>query len=70
MKYFPDKVILLQAGDHDLNGHAVKKRGLLSVKQRGAVKRAARSAQLSVGRQVHDSLLDCSPGNQITGTRI
>ena len=62
VKYFTDKVVLMQAGDHDLNSHT-KKRGLLSVKQRGAVKRAARSAPLQVGRQIQDSMLDCSPGN-------
>ena len=41
VKYFPDRVILLQAGEHDLNRHAVKKRGL-SVEQRGVVKRVHR----------------------------
>jgi hypothetical protein len=39
VKYFPGGVILLQTGKHDLNSHAVKKRGLLSVKRRGEVKR-------------------------------
>ncbi len=65
MKYFPDRVILLQACDHDLNSHAVKKWGLRSAKQKGAVKRAVRSAPLSVGRQVHDSMLDCNPDKHL-----
>ena len=64
VKYYSDKVVLMQAGEHDLNSHT-KKRGLLTVKQRGAVKRAARSAPLQVGRQIQDSLLDCSPGKHI-----
>ncbi len=65
MKYYPDKVVLRQAGQYDLNSHTVKQRGLLSVQQRAVVKRAARSAPLSVGRQVHDSMLYFSPGKQI-----
>ncbi len=66
----PDRVVLLQASEHDLLSHAVKKRGLLSVKQSGAVKRAARSAPLQVVRQVNDSMLDCSPGRHIPYDRI
>jgi ribosomal protein L30E len=66
MKYYPDNVVLLQAGNHDLDSHAAgKQKSLLSVKQRGAVKRAARSAPLQVGRQVHDGMLDFSPGKHI-----
>ena len=64
VKYYSDKVVLMQAGEHDLNSHT-KKRGFLTVKQRGAVKRAARSAPLQVGRQIQDSMLDCSPGKHI-----
>jgi hypothetical protein len=71
VKHYPDKVVLLQAGEHDLDSHTiqVKQLGLLSVKQRAAVKRAARAAPVSVGRQVHDtndvSMLDFSPCKQI-----
>ncbi len=56
---------LLQAGNHDLNSHTLKQRGLFSVKQRGAVKRAARSSPLSMGRQIYDSMFDFSPGKHI-----
>ncbi len=31
----------------------------------GRCGRAARSAPLAVGRQVHDSMLDCSPGKHV-----
>jgi hypothetical protein len=66
VKYYPDTVVLLQAGNHNLNSHAAgKQRSLLSVEQRGAVKPAALSAPLQVGRQVHDSMLDCSPGKHL-----
>ncbi len=35
------------------------------MKERGAVNWAARSAPLAVGRQVYDSMLDCSPGKHL-----
>ncbi len=57
VKYYAEIVVLLQAGNHDLKSHAAgKQKSLLSVKQIGAVKRAARSAPLQVGRQVHDGI--------------
>jgi hypothetical protein len=66
LKYYPDTIVLLQAGNHDLTSHAAgKKKSLLSVKQRAAVKRSARSAPLQVGRQIHDGMLDFSPGKRI-----
>ncbi len=55
----------MQAGEHDLNSHTVKQCGLLSVKQRAVVKRAARAAPLSAGRQVHYIMLDFSPCKQL-----
>jgi hypothetical protein len=64
MKY-PDKTVMMQAGDHTCESHVGKQRGVLTVKQRGAVVRAARAAPLSVGRQVHDGLLDDSPGKRV-----
>ncbi len=50
---FRDRVVLLQAGAHDMKSHDESK-GILSVKQRGAVERSARAAPLALGSQVHE----------------
>ena len=65
VQQYPDRVVLLQSGEHTLDSHVGRQRGKLSVKQRGAVKRAARAAPLAVGKQIHDGLLDLSPGKHI-----
>ena len=47
-KEYSDRIVLLQAGTHTPESHLGGK-GILSVKQRGAVARAARSAPMAVG---------------------
>ena len=55
---------MYKAGTHTLDSHSGEQRGALSVKQRGAVKRAVRAAPLAAG-QVQDGMLDLSPGKHI-----
>ena len=63
-KEYSDRIVLLQAGTHTPESHLGGK-GILSVKQRGAVARAARSAPMAVGSQVHASMQNFSPGRRI-----
>jgi hypothetical protein len=64
LKEYSDRVVLLQSGVHTPESHLGGK-VILSVKQRGAVKRAARSAPMSVGSQVQSSLQNFSPCRQV-----
>jgi hypothetical protein len=64
VKEYADRIVLLQSGNHTPESH-LHGLGILSVKQRGAVERAARSAPMSVGSQVHASLQNFSPGRRI-----
>jgi hypothetical protein len=43
----------------------MRPKGILSIKQRGAVERSARTAPLAVGSQVHASLQNFSPGQRV-----
>jgi hypothetical protein len=63
-KKYSDRIVLLQSGTHTPESHLGCK-GILSVKQRGAVARAARLAPMSVGWQVHASLQNFSPGQRV-----
>lgn len=54
----------MQAGEHGPASH-IHCRGILSVKQRGAIKRAVRAAPMTVGAQVHANLQNFSPGRQV-----
>ena len=64
VKEYRDRFVLLQAGEHDLSSHAASS-SILTPKQRGAVARAARSAPLAIGTQVHASMQNFSPGKHI-----
>ena len=64
VKEYNDKYVLLQAGEHTMSSH-VESSGILNPKQRGAVERAARSAPLSLGSQIHASMQNFSPGRHI-----
>jgi hypothetical protein len=57
-------VSLLQAGEHTPDSHIAGK-GILSVKQRGTIKRAVRAAPMAVGSQIHASLQNFSPGRRV-----
>jgi hypothetical protein len=52
VKTFSDKVEVALAGVHTASSHS-RSSGILSVKQRSAVKTVVRSSPHSVGRQVH-----------------
>ncbi len=41
--------------------------GILSVKQRGTIKRAVRAAPMAVGSQVNANLQNFSPGRRVAG---
>ncbi len=64
VKTFSDKVEVALAGEHTASSHSSSS-GILSVKQRGAVKRAVRSLPHSVGSQVQASLENFSPGKRV-----
>ena len=64
VKRYPDKVVLLQAGDHGPESH-IYCRGILSVKQRGTIKRAIRAAPMTVGAQLHANMDSFSPGRRV-----
>jgi len=64
VKEFRDRFILLQAGEHTLQSH-VRSSGILNPKQKGAVARAARSAPLALGSQIHANMQNFSPGRQV-----
>jgi hypothetical protein len=55
VKEFSDKYVLLQAGEHTMSSHE-RSSGILNPKQKGAVERAARSAPLALGTQIHTSM--------------
>ncbi len=64
VKTFADKVEVALAGEHTPESHS-RSSGILSVKQRSAVKRAVRSSPQLVGSQVHAGLENFSPGKRI-----
>jgi hypothetical protein len=64
VKEYRDRYVLLQAGEHTMTSHT-KSSGILNPKQRGAVERAARSAPLAIGTQIHASMQNFSPGRHI-----
>ena len=64
VKYYKDRVTLLQSGEHTLDSHAQSK-GILTPKQRGAVVRAVRAAPMAVGAQVLSNLQNSSPGKHV-----
>ena len=64
VKNFPNKVEIALAGEHDSISHLVSS-GILSVKQRCAVKGAVRSAPHAVGSQIHVNLQNFSPGKRV-----
>ena len=64
LKEYADRYVWSQAGSHDLNSH-IESKGILTVKQRGAVERVARATPLAIGSQVHASLQNFSPGRRV-----
>ena len=64
VKEYRDRFVLLQAGDHTMSSHK-ESSGILNPKQRGAVERAARSAPLALGSQIHTSMQNFRPGRHI-----
>lgn len=64
VKKYKDKVILMQAGEHTPDSH-LECTGILSVKQRGTIKRMVRAAPMAVGTQVHANLQHFSPGRRV-----
>jgi hypothetical protein len=64
VKTFANKVEIALAGEHDSSSHLVSS-GILSVKQRCAVKGAVRSAPHAVGSQIHANLQNFSPGKRV-----
>ena len=64
VKTFSDKVKVALAGEHTASSH-FHSSGILSIKQRSAVKRAVRSYPHSVGSQVHTNLENFSPGKRV-----
>ena len=64
VKTFADKVEVALSGEHTPESH-IRSAGILSVKQRSAVKRAVRSSPQLVGSQVHAGLENFSPGKRI-----
>jgi hypothetical protein len=66
VKEYRDRYVLLQAGEHTLQSHVESSSILrLNPKQKGAVERAARSAPLALGTQIHASMQIFSPGRHI-----
>ncbi len=61
VKTFANRVEIALAGEHAASSHLVRS-GILSVKQRCAVKGAVRSAPHAVGSQIHANLENFSPG--------
>jgi hypothetical protein len=55
VKDYRDRFVLLQAGEHTLQSHVVSS-SILNPKQKGVVERAARSAPLALGSQIHASM--------------
>lgn len=68
MKRYPDKVELFMSGKHDASSHA-RSSGILTEKQRSAVKTAVRVSPLSVGSAVHSGLKNLSPGHHVKADR-
>jgi hypothetical protein len=64
VKLFSDKVEVALAGEYTASSHS-RSSGILSVKQRSAVKRAVRSSPHSVGSQVQASLENLSQVNRV-----
>ena len=64
VKTFANRVEIALAGDYDASSHLVSS-GILSVKQRCAVKGAVRSAPHAVGSQIHANLQNFSPGKRV-----
>jgi hypothetical protein len=64
VKTFADKVEVTLAGEHTADSHS-RRSGILSVKQRCAVKRAMRSSPQLVGSQVHAKFENFSPSQRI-----
>jgi hypothetical protein len=64
VKTYSDKVEVALAGEHTVASHT-RSSGVLSVKQRSAVKMAVRSSPHAVGSQVHASLENFSPGKRV-----
>jgi hypothetical protein len=64
VKTFADKVEVALAGEHTASSHT-RSSGILSVKQRSAVKREVRSSLHAVGSQVHANLENFSPGKRV-----
>jgi hypothetical protein len=62
VKTFADKVEVALSGEHTPESHT-RSSGILSVKQRSAVKRAVRSSPQMVGSQVHAGLENFSPAS-------
>ncbi len=64
MKTFAEKVEVALAGEHTPLSHS-RSSGILSVKQRAAVKTSVRSSPHMVGSQVHAGLENFSPGKRV-----
>ncbi len=64
VKEYSDKYVLLQAGERTMPSHE-RSSGILNPKQKGPVERAARSAPLALGTQIHTSMQNFSPGRHI-----
>jgi hypothetical protein len=64
VKEYRNKSALLQAGEHTMQSHVISS-SILNPKQKGAVERAARSAPLALGSQIHTSMQNFSPGRHI-----
>ena len=64
VKTYAQKVEVALSGEHTPESHT-RSNGILTVKQRSAVKRAVRSSPQLVGSQVHAGLENFSPGKRI-----
>jgi hypothetical protein len=64
VKTYADRVEVALAGKHTASSHSSSS-GIMSVKQRSAVKRAFRSSPHSVGSQVHANLENFSPRTRV-----
>ncbi len=64
VKTFANRVEITLAGEHDSSSHLVSS-GILSGKQRCAVKGAVRSSPHAVGSQIHANLENFSPGKRV-----
>jgi hypothetical protein len=64
VKTYAQKVEVSLSGEHTPESHS-RSSGILSVKQRSAVKRAVRSSPQLVGSQVHAGLENFSPGKRV-----